>query len=101
MQIAPCRSARAQVQFDDFVIEISEIGCPPDHRRRCTGITSRRHLHHLLAVADANAAEDLVATRDVGYAVDDRGRSVNVVIRLESPERLAVARVETIKAAVI
>src|SRR5262245_5926013 len=101
MRIDPGAAPRAQVEAQDFVAEIAEVGGIPDHRGRRSRIADARNSQNFPAVADANAVENFVAAGDVCDAVCDRRSAVNVVFGLETPESPAVARVEAIERSIV
>src|SRR5215813_6892141 len=101
MDVDPGPTPRAQIESENFVAEIAEAGQISDQRRRRGRVADARHSQDFPAVADADAAKDLVAACNVRNAVSHGRRAVDVVFGLELPYSLAVARVEAVERAVV
>ncbi len=101
MLVAPDDLLPLEVDGEHLVLVGAVIRAAAGDGRGRAGVGARRNREDFLAVADANRAQDLVAAGDVGDAIDDRWRAMNVALRLHFPEQLAVLGPERIEARVV
>src|ERR1035437_3206949 len=99
--VAPDDALAPHVGADHLIGERAVVSPIADAHGGCAGIAAGGKLHRLLAVGDAYAVKDLVATGHPRDAGGNGGRGVHVAGGFGFPQQLAVALGERVEVAVV